>query len=123
MDIGYTYGGTHWEHAAIYLPPGIEPPEDFEGIDPDTGRRIQFVRLSDRTLACEKVLIAKQEKKSIYRGCGNFECHRIQLGKCSCGSHSDAEARPQRAEPGEPAWFPPMTTDQARRAAERTLAP
>jgi hypothetical protein len=124
VDIAYLYGGPHWERASIYLPPGIEPPEEFDAVNSDTGATLQFVRISDRSLACEKVLVRMEGKRAVYRGCGQWECHRGErIGRCQCGSHSDAEAAPQRAYPAEPAWFPPMTQDQQRRAAERQLRP
>lgn len=125
MDIGYTYGGPHWERASIYLPPGAEPPEEIEVTDAESGRRDTYVRLSDRTLACEKVLLRYEGTKNtrpVFAGCGNYECHRgPQLGVCQCGSHSPEQARPQRAEVGEPAWDPPMTKEQVDRARQRTL--
>lgn len=123
MDLAYLYGGPHWERASIYLSPGIEPPEEIEARDQDTGAAIQLVRLSDRSLVCEKVFLYMDGKKAIYKGCDQWDCHRQQLGSCSCGSHTPSEARPQRAEPGEPAWFPAPTKDQQRRAAERQLRP
>lgn len=121
MDVGYTYGGPHWERAAIYLPPGLQPPEDIEVTDAESGRRDTYVRLSDRTLACEKVLLRMEGKRAVYSGCGNYECHRTQIGTCQCGSHTPEQARPQRAEEGEPAWEPAMTKEQVDRARQRTL--
>lgn len=127
MDVGYSYGGPHWEHASIYLPPGLMPPEEFEVTDPETGRRDLFVRLSDRSLACEKVIVRYEganNTKPVYRGCGNYECHRgPHLGVCQCGSHTDEEARPQRAAEGEAAWTPPMTDKERSTAAQRKLVP
>lgn len=97
MDVSYTYGGSDWSRISLYAPPGLEPPEEIEMTDPDTGARKSYVRLSDRSLNCERVSIGMEGRKKIYRGCGEFECHRgPRLGECRCGSHSPDEARPQR---------------------------
>lgn len=89
MDVGYTYGGPNSLRIMIYAPPELEPPEEIEMTAGQ--QRMQFVRLSDRSLACYKA----------DGGCGSYDCHRHELGICECGAHPGLSARPQRASPGE----------------------
>jgi hypothetical protein len=120
MDIGYTYGGPHWERVSLYAPPGVAPPEELE-LTTESGSQILYVRLSDRSLACEKVIVGYDGKKPIFRGCGNEQCHRGPLlGVCNCGTHTETEARPQRAYEGEPAWEPPLPKEVQQRAQARS---
>lgn len=127
MDIGYIFGGPHWERASLYLPPGLEPPEEIVLLDAESGRPDTYVRLSDRSLSCEKQIVGyggKGNKTPIYRGCGDWQCHRgATLGICGCGTHNENEARPQRSEVGEPAWEPPLSKETQQRAQSRTLRP
>lgn len=81
MDKGYTYGANDGSRMAIYAPPEFAPPETLELTRAD--RPVRFFRLSDRELEC-----FKSEK-----GCGSFECHRRELGKCQCGAHGIVQPR------------------------------
>ncbi|MFD5864389.1 hypothetical protein ACFWGP_05525 [Agromyces sp. NPDC127015] len=92
MRIGYHYGAAGTAASMIdgvelYAEPGYEPPESFT-LTRD-GREVEFVRLSDRTLECNKA----------EGGCGSYDCHRLTLGKCRCSGHKNP--RPQRAAPAK----------------------
>jgi hypothetical protein len=74
----------------LYVPEGVQPPDVFELVQVDLGEPVKFVRLSDVSLDCGETFKADDKGKLTSTGrCGNFDCHRLELGKCRCGRHSE----------------------------------
>lgn len=88
MKTGYHYGAIGQrgmlDGVELYAEKGYSPPEAFT-LTHETRGTVEFVRLSDRSLDCNKS----------EGGCGSGDCHRRILGECRCGRHINP--RPARA--------------------------
>jgi hypothetical protein len=78
MDERYTFSSSRGVTATVYVAAGHDAPDSL--FFTTEGKRIEFVRLSDRSLECP-------DAAGISNHCTSHDCHRAQLGKCQCGRH------------------------------------
>jgi hypothetical protein len=88
MDDRYSYSTASRVHLAIYVAEGYDPPATIM-LEHD-GQPVEFMRLSDMSLVCEKVAFridSQGNEVPVHSECGSYDCHRLVLGQCKCGRH------------------------------------
>lgn len=78
MDDRFTFSSSRGVTATVYVAPGFDAPDSL--FFTSEGKRIEFVRLSDRSLECGDVA-------GVTGHCRSHDCHRTTLGACQCGRH------------------------------------
>lgn len=89
MDTAFTYSTADRVRMTIYVAPGYEPPATI--LLEHDGQPVEFMRLSDMSLVCERVAFridAQGNEVPVPGDCNSFDCHRAVLGQCQCGRHS-----------------------------------
>ena len=88
MQDRFTYSTQQRNALVIYADKGFDPPDAITATH--DGRPVEFIRLSDMSLVCERAdsrVNARGETVAVTGECGSFDCHRRQLGDCQCGRH------------------------------------
>jgi hypothetical protein len=89
MQDRYTYSTQHRVPLIVYIEAGYEPPDSINGTH--DGKPVEFIRLSDASLVCERVdsrINAQGVVVPVPGECGEYDCHRKEPGKCQCGRHA-----------------------------------
>lgn len=89
MDTAWMYGDPDTnDRVVIYAPPEYRVSKRLELRIGDTP--VTFWLITGRELTCEPaVVIDPNSGKASTVKCGNWECHRRELGVCQCGLHPD----------------------------------
>lgn len=88
MQDRFTYSTQHRVPLIVYVEEGVEPPDSITATQ--GGKQVEFIRLSDASLVCERVdtrVNAQGVIVPVPGECGSFDCHRKQPGECQCGRH------------------------------------
>jgi hypothetical protein len=88
MQDRYTYSTQQRVPLIVYVETGYEPPDTITATH--DGKQVEFIRLSDASLVCEKVETRINSQGVIVPvpgECGTFDCHRKEPGNCQCGRH------------------------------------
>jgi len=98
MQDRFTYSTQHRVPLILYVQEGFEPPDNITATQ--DGKQVEFIRLSDASLVCERVetrINAQGAIVPVPGEFGSFDCHRKEPGNCQCGRHQ-APVRFVRAE-------------------------